>query len=368
MVTNLWTRRAAVLAIGAGAITLGALSSLSSAQQKAKAPTLRPVKLVQLTADAEWPVRRFFGRVVARKTVDLAFQVTGQIVKFPVSEGDRLKKGAVLAQLDLEPYRLAYESAQLRREQSDRAYKRLAKLGPRTTSQASIDDAKTAFDLAVVAEREAKRNLDKATLHAPFQALVAERRVDAFTTVSAGQAVIRLHDMSEVRVQIEVPEVLFRQASGAQDFDISATLVGDTASYKLEAREFKAETSRVGQTFVITLAFADTPSERLLPGATVTVTTAPKAKASTLYLPPSALIFSPDRKPSVLVFQPDKAASSDATGEVGVVKKVDVQIDANHHGRIKVLSGVKVGDRIVAAGAPDLTDGAQVRVYKGLNK
>ena len=64
----------------------------------------RPVKLMTIEAGAAPISRQFFGRVRARSTVDLAFQVPGQIISFPVTEGTPVKEGALVAQLDLEPF------------------------------------------------------------------------------------------------------------------------------------------------------------------------------------------------------------------------------------------------------------------------
>ena len=238
----------------------------SAALAQDGAPTPPPVKLITLESQADWPTRRFFGRVVARRTIDLAFQVAGQIAEIPIEEGDVLDEGELIATLDLEPFELALERARLERERAERAYARLERLGPATTSQASIDDAATAQSLASVAEREAARALREATVKAPFKALVAQRYLDAFTTVATGQAIVRLHDMSEVRVEINVPEILFRRAQSAEEFVLYATLTGDDRPYRLAAREFNAETSQIGQTFLITLAFVGETDQRLLPG------------------------------------------------------------------------------------------------------
>ena len=64
---------AAVLALGA-----------QGAPVHAETPV---VKLTQVTPDSGALRRVFFGKVVARETVDLAFQVSGQVVQFPVEEG-----------------------------------------------------------------------------------------------------------------------------------------------------------------------------------------------------------------------------------------------------------------------------------------
>ena len=71
------------------------------------------VKLAPVTAGASQLERVFFGKVVARATVDLAFQVSGQIVELSLDEGAAVSKGSALARMDLEPFELALEQAQL---------------------------------------------------------------------------------------------------------------------------------------------------------------------------------------------------------------------------------------------------------------
>ncbi len=367
--------RVALLALAAVAAIVGGLAVFGpsvEAQDAEPTPVLRPVKLITLETESAWPTRRFFGRVVARSTVDLAFQVGGEIHLFGVQEGDRLPQGATLARLDLEPFELTLRAAELTREQAARAYFRLAELGPQTASQASIDDAETARELAIVQQREAERALRNATLKAPFDLLVARRYVDAFTTVAAGQQVIRIHDMSELRVEIDVPEILFRQAQGPDDFVLYATLVGDAARYPLEAREFNAETSDIGQSFAITLAFTGAVDPRVLPGATVTVTAEPATRLEALYIPQSAIVVS-DGATNVMVFEPRPSSERDPDDgdqeEIGVVREVAVEIDTSGGGaRIRAVSGLEPGVRIVAAGAALLEDGQTVRVYKGFEQ
>jgi multidrug efflux pump subunit AcrA (membrane-fusion protein) len=69
------------------------------------------VKLAPVTAGASQLERVFFGKVVARATVDLAFQVSGQIVELSLDEGAAVSKGSALARMDLEPFELALDVA-----------------------------------------------------------------------------------------------------------------------------------------------------------------------------------------------------------------------------------------------------------------
>jgi RND family efflux transporter MFP subunit len=57
-------------------------------------------------------VRRFPGRVDASRRVELAFQVPGLLIKLPVKEGDKVSKGAVIAQLRQDEFQARLKSLQ----------------------------------------------------------------------------------------------------------------------------------------------------------------------------------------------------------------------------------------------------------------
>lgn len=94
------------------ALTL--LASQGAAQQAATDAAPRPVKLMVLGAEDTALTREFYGQVAARQTVDLAFQIGGQLVEFPVLEGQIIPAGDLVARLDPEPFELALEEAELR--------------------------------------------------------------------------------------------------------------------------------------------------------------------------------------------------------------------------------------------------------------
>lgn len=77
--------------------------------------TPKPVKLMQVHETTPGFTRQFFGRVAARHTVDLAFQVAGQIVEMPVNEGFVIPKGGLIARLDQEPFELRLERRSCKR-------------------------------------------------------------------------------------------------------------------------------------------------------------------------------------------------------------------------------------------------------------
>ncbi|SDF12968.1 efflux RND transporter periplasmic adaptor subunit [Limimaricola pyoseonensis] len=323
-----------------------------SAQQ-----TPRPVKLMTVEAGPRTPDRQFFGQVVARQTVDLAFQVSGQIVEFPVLEGETVPEGDLVARLDPEPFELALEQAELRKAQADRDLERLDQLSRSTVSEAALQDARTAAELADVTLRDAQRALSKARLDAPFEALVAERMVANFSTVSPGTPVVRLHDMSELRIEVEVPEILFQRAGLNPGVKVEARFPGRPGAFPLEIREFTSDTDATGQTFVLTLAFVGEETPQVLPGSSVTVVAMLDDGATGAVLPTGALVPDVDGTVSVMVFE--------ETDDGARVTARPVTIEPTDAGGFRVTEGLSGGEEIVSAGAALLDDGQAVRRFTG---
>jgi RND family efflux transporter MFP subunit len=340
-------------------LLLVSLAAPFSSPAIAQDETLRVAKLMTVGSETGGVTRQFFGQVVARQTVDLAFQVSGQIVSFPADEGAEISQGALIAQLDLEPFELQLEQAQLQAEQAQRMVERLTKLGD-SASEVSREDARTSLALAKVAVRNAEVALEDATLLAPFNALVASRNVANFTTTSAGAPVVRLHDMSEMRVEIDVPEVLFQRAGEDPNVEFLARFPSGTQTYPLEVREFNAEASTIGQTFRLTLGM-DRPSGMIaLPGSTVTVLATIDAGQPRLVVPATAIRIANDESPSVLVFEP-------TDNDVGMLSAVGIEVEPTRDGQFSVISGLEAGTEIVRIGAQALADGQTVRRFTGFS-
>jgi len=336
-------------------LILSCLPAALAAQDQAP----RPVKLMTLATEQNAMEREFFGQVVARQTVDLAFQVAGQVVELPVIEGERLTAGGLIAQLDLEPFELRLEQAQLEKQQADRRLDRQQALSRAAVSEASLEDAQTAANLAQIAVRDAELALERATLEAPFDALVAERLVANFSTVSAGTPVVRLHDMSETRIEIDVPEILFRRAKDPDALELSAIFPGRDGSIPLSIREFQAQTSSVGQTYTVTLALNNGSADpTIIPGASATVIAVQPREDAIVPLPASAVVFGADRQAYVMVFEPNG-------DDTGTIRRMPVTLNTEENGSLTLAEPPQEPLEIVVAGANRLSDGQAVRRFTG---
>ncbi len=319
----------------------------------------RPVKLMTVEAPSAHLTRQFFGKVAARQTVDLAFQTAGQIVHFPAIEGRIVPAGEVIARLDLEPFELSLKQARLQRDRARRNAERLKKLRKGAVRQASVEDAATEAGLAELALSNAEYALKHATLYAPFDALVASRMVARFATVNAGTPVVRLHDMSEIRIEIDVPEVLFQRAGRDPNVTLAARFPASERLFPVEVREFNAETSRIGQTFRVSLGMPPPEALNILPGSSVTILATLRRPGSRIVIPASAIATGTDGSASVMVFR-------EVEGDEGVVEAKPVTLAVGSRGQFEAVEGLSAGEEIVAAGAGALKDGARVRRFRGL--
>lgn len=336
------------------AILAAALPVMATAQD---AP-LKPVKLLQVEQSSQVLERHFFGKVVARQTVDLAFQVGGQVVSLSAVEGSEIAKDAVIAQLDLVPFQLAEEQARLQKEQADRTVTRLTQLQGSSVSQVTVDDARTQAGLADIAQRNAADSLAKATLHAPFDGVVASRSVETFSTVSPGMPVVRLHDMSELRIEIDVPEILFQRAGEDPNISIVAQFPFSTTEFPLEVREFNAEASPIGQTYQLTFGLTAPDDLRVLPGSSVTVKAQLNEGGERILVPAPSIGVAADGGLYVIVFEPFK------DGE-GTARITPVTAVATANGAFQITDGLKSGVEILATGVGVVTDGQSVRRFTG---
>lgn len=339
------------------AAVLAALLAACSAPPPAAEAPPRAARIETVQA-ADTPNRReFVGRVEARLTVDLAFQVGGRLSEFPVSEGQLIEDGALVARLETQDFERARREARVQLQQAQQNLDRQRTLNERgIASDAALEEAQTAYDLRAVALDNARQNLEYATVSAPFDGLISRRLVDNYTTVSPGQPVVRIQDISELRVAIQVPESIVALVDQTAPVDVTASFpfLPDQA-FALEYRELVAEPDQASQTYTALFALPEDVPANILPGMTATVSVliqSPEPAAEPgVRAPVSALTAAPDGGFVVWVYDAD----------TGAVRPRDVVAGPVSGQTVVIHSGLEPGEQIVTAGVTALHDGMRVR-------
>lgn len=298
-------------------------------------------------------VRRFVGRVEAKRTVDLSFQRPGLLVDLPVTTGDALPEGALLAALDTADFELALRRTEARLKLTRSELERSSDLADRGAgTQSRLDVAEAEAALAEVDHDDARRALELTRITAPFDALVARRLVDAFTYVTPQVPVVRVQDVSELRAVISVPESLVGVSRTPGAFRATARLAAlPDETFALELREFITEADPVAQTYEVAFALPVPRDPRILPGMTATVeirATLPGAGAGPL-VPATAV----DTRDGFHVWVHD--------ADTGTVQPQAVQLGLPQGDLFPVLEGLNGGETLVAAGVSRLQPGQRVR-------
>ncbi|MCM3876907.1 MAG: efflux RND transporter periplasmic adaptor subunit [Thermoanaerobaculia bacterium] len=213
------------------------------------------------------------GRVRAKTKVDISSQVMGQIVTLAVREGDRVKKGDLLLQIDkaqfdagaqatqagLDALFAQRESDRATREQADRDYTREQKnFEAKITSEQMLQKAKLALDAAAANERATERRIEQAranlmgnrdslrktTLVSPIDGVVTAKPVEQGenaiigTMNNPGTILVTVSDMSIVEGEMEVDET-----------DVPHVKVGQKASLTFDAypeKKFEGVVTEIG--------------------------------------------------------------------------------------------------------------------------
>jgi RND family efflux transporter MFP subunit len=343
--------------LGAHALLILSLV-LAGCQEQAPPPSpaevSRPAEILEIVPAGLGSGLRFPGRVRAVQRAELAVNGPGQLVEFPVAEGEAVAPGDLIARLDPESFETRLAAAQAEFDKATADYERVRELWERSKAvpRAQVDQKRTAMEVARSTFAAARKDLDDARLTAPFGGVIARRLVEPFQNVQAKEAVVSLQNVDELEVVIHVPERVVRGepkrvAAFAQFADMPER------RFPVTLKSYATEADRQTQTYEVVLGLTRPAGVSLLPGMALEVfpaeTPAGEEQASVL-VPLRAVRAGTDGSPGVWVVDPESSRVSRRPITVGTIQGQD----------IVVLAGLRPGERIVTAGVNHLRDGMLV--------
>jgi len=202
---------------------------------------------------------------------------------------------------------------------------------------------------------EADIQLRDTTLNAPYDGVIAQRFVEQGQNVRAKEPIVRLQDVEEVEIIVDVPEnVMAADIQSADIVEMVAELSGAPGiEFPVEIREIAQVADPTTQTFKVRTAMRAPEGIRVLPGMTATVTaTYRRAQilGTRIFVPISAVFNGADGQQIVWVIGPDSTVS-----------RRGVKLGEPAGGEIEITEGLQPGDRIATAGVTRLHDGTKVR-------
>jgi len=309
------------------------------------------------------------GEIRPRHEQRYGFRVGGKIAQRLVDVGQEVKAGQALAVLDsqdvqpaidsqsaqLEVARadLALQESELKRQQSlrDQGFVSSAAL---ERQQATTEAARARLNAAKAQLANAQNGRDFQTLRADRSGLVMAIDADAGSVVAAGQSVVRVAQLGEKELVINVPERAVSAIRKATGFVVKLDAVADK-TYQASLRELAPVADPASRTFAARLAVqgADTAMQ-LGMGASVQINL---ANNSAIVVPNSAL-YTRDTQTLVWLIE----GKGDGKDTAYSVKPVPVELGASTANGVVIRNGLKAGDRVVTAGANLLLAGQPVKL------
>ena len=352
-------RRTAVLAAA-----LAAAAALAGCREEKAAEAVdhvRPVKTMTVAVGDETRTIRYSGSVRARVETALGFRVPGKIVERRADVGSRVEAGEVLARLDPTDLVLALKAAEAnvtaarsREKVAEDGLTRARALNTKGfVADANLDRARldaeqavAGVDAAVSSRDQVANQMTYADLRADAPGIVTDIRADAGQVVAAGTPVVILARDGEKEVAIAVPEQDVVRFTRDQTVDVRFWADTDLRLAG-RVREIAGAADPASRTYAIRITLPADAPVRL--GMTATVEATVPVAAAAVQVPLSALTSEGGRSRVWIV---DTATAT--------VSPRDVTLGRVAPDGVRVLDGLKPGDRVVTAGVQFLTPGKKV--------
>ncbi len=295
--------------------------------------------------------RSYSGTVEEGSGTVVSFSTAGTIKTLSVSEGDRISKGQLIGTLDDGTLRNAYDIALATLNQAKDAYSRMKILHDAN----SLPDIKwvemeNKLRQAESAARIAKIALDDAKLYSPVSGVISEKSASVGQTVAPGLPVVKIVDISAVKVDIAVPESEISAMPAGMTATISAN-ASEGGTYKGTLVEKGVTANPLSRSYAVKFK-VDNHDGRLLPGMIVDVKLNSAGAVSGVILPVSAVLLAADNTNFVWL---DSA---------GMARKRIVTPGEMVPEGVLIVSGLENGDKVIVAGTEKVSQNTKVESIK----
>jgi membrane fusion protein, multidrug efflux system len=308
------------------------------------------VELMRLTDDAQ-----AVGSLRSRQSVVLRPEVSGRITQLNFRDGQRVRRGQLLVQLDDQLPRAQVQQARAELSIATANHKRNQELVAQNfISQRQVEESAANLQVA-----QAKLSLAEATaarlrIVAPFDGITGIRNVNIGDYLKDGADIVNVEDLDAVFVDFRLPERFQTKLRPGQTAVVQTdALPGRKWNAVIQAIDPLVDAN--GRSIGIR-GCIDNRQLQLRPGMFARITAVFGERADAMVVPEEAIVPQGNRQMVVkLVDGPDQDSRT--------AQRVEVKTGIRQPGRVEIVEGLKAGDVVVVAGQQRITrDGMPVRV------
>jgi multidrug efflux system membrane fusion protein len=351
-----------VIGVGALALALGGYWYYSHARApapQARRETAAPVRAGKVERRDMAVIERTIGTVVANSSVQVTARVQGHMNQAFFKEGQLVKKGQLLFQLDARPYQAALDRAEANLVASEAKYKRYQALSnSNAISQVTLDDAQAAYLQAKADVDTARLNLEYTRIVSPVNGKTGAILVQPgnFVTATAGtgsSALVTITEIQPIKISFSLPQAdLPRIQNRARANSLTAQIqLHDVGGVDLNAPVDFVNNIVAGTSGTIEMrASVPNADAALVPGQLVDVVVELDVLRDALVLPRDGVNNGPDGAFVYLI-----------TPKMTVVER-PVKVLFDDGVNAAVTGNLEPGDRVVTNGQLRVVPGGKVRI------
>ena len=326
-----------------------ALSSCSEKKQEVGKAPMR-VKTEVVSSATENSGQTYVGIVEEREATAVSFTGMGVVKRVLVSEGQAVRRGQLLAEMDDTQARNLLSGAEAQMSQANDALERYRMLHDNGSLsevqwveiQSKVAQAKSQLEVA-------KKNLADCRLMAPVSGIVGHKMIGAGETALPSQAVVDILDISTVKVKVAVPEAEFSGITSHTPAVIKVEAIN--RSYDGGYIEKGVTADAMTHTYDVRINVLNT-ERNLLPGMVASVqfkASSSHSQGGNVQIPVTAVQKNADG--TLFVW---------AVGKDSTAHRRSVQIGSTQGNNIAITGGIEDGQRIVTEGYQKLSEGTKV--------
>lgn len=286
------------------------------------------------------------GIVESNEIVKVSAEIPGRLLNIYVENGDRVRKGQLIAKVDVEDIQKSLEEVETSYDLAKDLFERQERLWKKNIgSEMQYLSAKNNKERLEKGIASINHQLKKANIYAPSSGVVDNKNIEAGEMVSPGFPLFLIMNTSKMKVTADVPETY-----------LSTVKYGDMISIKIPALNIDTEgkISRIGnkintanRTFSIEIKL-NNHKNVLKPNLLALVLLNDYSEDDAIVIPSELIQHEISGKPFVMLAKKDK--------ENFISKKTYIKTGEEYNGQSVIIEGLMVEDLLINKGARSLSD------------
>lgn len=333
----------------------GKKERLEQARKAAQAEQHKQVNAVVLTVHPR-PIEDVInlpGTIEPWTRLELLAKVSGAITEVRVREGDAVKAGQILAQIDADDYRIALEAARAAHTLAKADYERGRTMHQtKVIAVASLESLAARLQTAAAELERAQVQLARCAIKAPMDCVVKRLDAKVGLFLNVGDPLAELLQIDQVKAVVGIPE---SDVDAVRRLDQVTLTVQALANRQMIGRRHFLAPSPDAGAYLFRLELAlDNPGHEVLPGMFFRARLVKQRFPQALIVPLYAII-SRGEEQYVFVAEGDTA------------RKQPVRLGVIQQWQVQVVDGLKAGEQVLIEGQREVEDGQALKIIKTVN-